>query len=102
MYRLDLWKVIQCGFKKDHQTEDNIFILNTLYEPRVTMSNDKIYLVFVDFSKFFDTINKDVFIYNLLKYGVSGPVYKVIKSMYSTKKSELMVTSRRTFLSCPV
>ena len=26
MYKLDLWKVNQCGFKKDHRTEDNIFI----------------------------------------------------------------------------
>ena len=42
MYRLDLWKVNQCGFKKDHRTEDNIFILNTLYESRVTKGNAKI------------------------------------------------------------
>ena len=68
MYRLDLWKVNQCGFKNDHRTEDNIFILNTLYESRVTKGNAKTYLAFVDLSKFFDTINRDVLFYKLLKY----------------------------------
>ena len=91
MYRLDLWKVNQCGFKKDHRTEDNIFILNTLYESRVTKGNAKMYLAFVDFSKFFDTINRDVSFYKLLKYGVSGPVYKVIKSMYSTTEYRVRI-----------
>ena len=76
MYRLDLWKVNQCGFKKDHRTEDNIFILNTLYESHITKGNAKMYLAFVDFSKFFDIINMDLLFYKLLQYGVSGPVYK--------------------------
>ena len=91
MYRLDLWKVNECGFKKDHQTENNIFILNTLYKSCVTKGNAKMYLAFVDFSKFFDTINRDVLFYKLLKYGVSGPVYKVIKSMYSTRKYRVRI-----------
>ena len=77
--------------KKDHRTEDNIFILNTLYESRVTKGNAKMYLAFVDFSKFFDTINRDVLFYKLLKYGVSGPVYKVIKSIYSTTKYRVRI-----------
>ena len=76
---------------KDHRTEDNIFILNTLYESRVTKGNAKMYLAFVDFSKFFDTINRDVLFYKLLKYGVSGPVYKVIKSMYSNTKYRVRI-----------
>ena len=32
------------------------------------------YLAFIDFSKFFDTINREMLYYKLLKYGISGPV----------------------------
>ena len=37
MCRLDLWTINQCGFKKDHWTEDNIFISNTLYESQTRL-----------------------------------------------------------------
>ena len=49
------------------------------------------YLAFVDLSKFFYPINRDILFYELLKYGVSAPVYKVIKSMYSTTKYRVRI-----------
>ena len=70
----NLWCIHQCGFKKDHRTEDNLFVLNTIYESHVARGQGNIYLAFVDFSKFFDTINRDMLYYKLLKYGISGPV----------------------------
>ena len=50
-----LWKFNQCGFKADHRTEDNLFILNTIYEKYINKENNT---AFVDFSKFFDKINR--------------------------------------------
>ena len=29
------WSIHQCGFKKDHRTEDNLFLLNTIHEKYV-------------------------------------------------------------------
>ena len=49
-----LWKFDQCGFKADHRTEDNLFILYTIYEKYINMENKTVYTAFVDFSKFFD------------------------------------------------
>ena len=48
----------QCGFKEDHRTEDNLFVLNTIYESHMARGQGNIYLAFVDFSKFPYTIKK--------------------------------------------
>ena len=36
----DLWCINQCGFKKDHRTEDNLFVLNTIYESHVAREKE--------------------------------------------------------------
>ena len=81
-----LWKFNQCGFKKDHRTEDNLFVLNTIYESHVVNKNEKVHIAFVDFTKYFDLINRNFLLYKLLKYGITGPIYYVIKAMYSDTK----------------
>ena len=81
--RLHRWCGNQCGFKKDHRTEDNLYILNSVYKSHVSRGKGNIYLAFVDFTKFFDTINREMLYYKLLKYGICGPIYHIIKSMYS-------------------
>ena len=76
------WSIYQCGFKKDHRTEDNLFVLKTIYNDYVKDKNKDVYIAFIDFSKFFDKINHEMMLYELLKYGISGPIYKIIKSVY--------------------
>ncbi len=41
-----------------------------------------LYIAFVDFKKFFDTINRTYLLYKLLKYNVTGKFYSLLKSMY--------------------
>ena len=91
MNTLNLWCINQCGFKKDHRTEDNLFILNTIHDNYVARGKGNIYLAFIDFSKFFDTINREMLFYKLLKYGISGPVYNVIKGMYSATRYRVKI-----------
>ena len=86
-----LWKFNQCGFKADHRTEDNLFILNTIYEKYVNMENKTVYTAFVDFSKFFDKINRTFLLYKLLRYNISGKVYNIIKSMYSNTAYQILI-----------
>ena len=52
------WSLHQCGFKKDHRTEDNLFVLNTIHNKYVKDMKKDVYIAFVDFSKFFDKINR--------------------------------------------
>ena len=49
----------------------------------VIPQNTASYAAFVDFPKFFDKINRTHLLYKLLKYGVTGRVYDIAKSMYN-------------------
>ena len=74
----------QNGFKKGHRTEDNLFILRSIFEKYSKRRNKKIYVTFVDFSKYFDLINRDFLYYKMQQVGITGNIYNMIKSMYSS------------------
>ena len=76
------WSVNQFGFRSDHRTEDNLFIINTMFDSYIIHQNKPLYAAFVDFSKFFDKINRTHLLYKLLKCGITGRVYDILKSMY--------------------
>ena len=88
----DQWSMNQCGFKPDHRTEDNLFILKTIHETHCMKNGKKIYVAFFDFSKFFDTINRNFLFYKLLKYDITSNIYKVIKSMYENPQYFVMIS----------
>lgn len=77
------WSIHQNGFMKDHRTEDNLFVLKTLFNNEIK-SKKKVHVCFVDFSKFFDTINRDHLYYKLIANGIGGNVLHIIKSMYDS------------------
>ena len=52
----------------------------------VNFSKKKLYACFVDFRKAFDLVWQDGLLYKLLKIGVGGNFYSVIKNMYKTSK----------------
>ena len=83
MVSTNKWSINQCGFKIYQRTDDNLFLLHIIYESYVTNKNKKIYIGFVDFSKLFDTIDREPLFYKLLKYGITCSVYYVIKIMCS-------------------
>ena len=63
-----------------------MYILNSVYESYVSHGKGNIYLAFVDFTKFFDTINWEMY-YKLLKYDMRT----IIKSMYSATSYRLKI-----------
>ena len=89
-----LWSQNQCGLKKDHWTEDILFVLNSIYESYVVNKNKIIYLAFVDFSKYFDMIYRKLLFYKLLKYEITGHVYHVIKSMHDDTRYRMKIRDR--------
>ncbi len=66
-----------------HWANDNVFVLHTLFQKYVKSKGKRLYVAFIDFSKFFDVINRDILKYKLLKYGITGKFYEVIKSYYA-------------------
>ena len=91
----------KCGFKADHRTDNILFILNTLFNSYVVNKNHNVYIAFVDFSKFFDTINRDMLLYKLLRYGITRPIYDIIKSMYRNIRYVLEIRYLRKSVQIP-
>ena len=78
----------QAGFRKNMGTVDNLFVLNSLLTHFLNQ-NKQLYCVFVDFTKAFDCVVRDNIWYKLLKVGVRGRMFDIIKSIYSTVKSQV-------------
>ena len=72
-----LWQFNQCGFKKDHRTGDTLFVLDTIYESHMVNKNEKVYVAFVDFTKYFWSIE----MFSCINYwNMASQVYYVIKA----------------------
>ncbi len=52
----------------------------------------KVYATFVDFRKFFDTIDRSCLLYKLIKSGISGKMYNILKAAY--KNTEFCVKTK--------
>lgn len=78
----------QAGFRQDHRTTDNIFIMRTLIEScKATKSgrqHGRLYACFVDFRKAFDTIPREKLWQHLTDIGIQGKMLEAIKSYYSS------------------
>ena len=74
------WNYNQNGFRNGARTEDNIFAVQTLFEKYVTKGKKRLYVAFIDFRKFFDSINREALFYKLIKSGITGKVYNILKS----------------------
>ena len=72
---------VQVGFRSNMSTTDNIFILHGVINNFLNYGL-KLYCAFVDFTKAFDYINREVIWYKLIKIGVRGKILNVIQSMY--------------------
>ena len=82
----NLLSPFQAGFRKNHRTTDNIFVLKTLINKYIHKSNKDLFVSFIDFTKAFDTIWRPALLYKLAKKGVGGKFYELIKNMYSNTK----------------
>jgi hypothetical protein len=71
----------QHGFRKQHSTIDNIFVLNTLIR-KAKSEKKNLYVCFVDFSKAFDRVWRTGLLYKLSNLGINDSIYSLIKSLY--------------------
>lgn len=78
----------QSGFREHMCTSDNIFVLHGLITHFLN-DNKKLFCSFIDFSKAFDYVVRDILWFKLLKYGIRGKILDVIVSMYKNVKSKV-------------
>ncbi len=65
-------------------TSDHIFLLQTLIEKVVKKNKRKLYAVFIDFKKAYDTVDRSKLFTRLQSIGINGIFLKNIKAMYET------------------
>ena len=65
-----------------------MFVLNTIVN-RYFLLKSRLYCVFVDFEKAFDSVNHYMLYYKLIKNGLHGNLYRVLHSMYQNIKAKV-------------
>ena len=82
-------------------TVDNIFILRGVLT-HLLNNNKKVYTAFVEFTKAFDFLVRDVIWYKLIKFGIRGKMLDIIRSMYNSVRSRIKYynTLNEDFIWC--
>ena len=83
----------QAGFRSNMGTVDNIFTLHGLLT-HVINQGKKLYCAFVDLTKAFDYINRDILWHKLIKLGIRAKILNIIRSMYENVKSRVKYNNR--------
>ena len=73
----------QLGFIQGNRTSDPHIILHNLIQKYCQRKKGKLYACFVDFSKAFDNISRDILLSKLQKNGIVGKYFDIIKNIYS-------------------
>lgn len=88
---LEIWvesnKVIsetQAGFQKNKSCMDNLFNLSTAIQSRLRQDKAKLYALFVDFKRAFDSINHKLLWLKLYNLGLSVKVIQILKNIYDS------------------
>ena len=85
----------QFGYQKGKNTIDCIFNLHSIIS-KVLNSGQKLYSVFIDYEKCFDSINRRFLWQKLLAQNARSKMASAIKAMYSTVRS-VIKRKRQTF-----
>ncbi len=85
----------QCGFRDDHRTSDNLYILSRVIRYYKSKHNP-LYACFIDFKKAFDRVNRDALLVKLLKIGVGGKFYSLVKSMHCNNQICIRINDKIT------
>lgn len=78
----------QLGFTKDAQTYDHIITMRTIISKYKKLKK-KVFAVFVDFRKAFDSVCRQALFYKMAANGITGKFYNVLRNMYSASSSQI-------------
>ncbi|CAG7833269.1 unnamed protein product, partial [Allacma fusca] len=76
----------QAGFRKGRGCLDQIFSLMSIIQMKLRISRGKLFVMFIDFQRAFDSIPHDKLWRKLFKVGVSAKIINVMRSIYSKAK----------------
>ena len=72
----------QGGYRADHRTQDHLLLLRTLIEDH-RQHSEPLWVCFVDFAKFFDTVDRQLLWRKLQALGVGGRMLSAVQAIYA-------------------
>ena len=98
----DLLAEEQNGFRVSRSCIDHVLVLCTVLRNRKALGLDT-FVTFVDFQKAFDSVNRDLLLYKLLKIGIRGNFYQSLCAMYKNPRARVVLCSHKTkYFDCPI
>ena len=79
----------QCGFRKTRSTTDMVFVLRQLLEKSREHHKD-IYIAFIDLSKAFDTVNRELLWKHLTKLGVPPKFLSILQQLHDGMQARVL------------
>jgi hypothetical protein len=86
----------QLGFRKGNRTSDAHIIIHNLVNKYCHKNNTKLYSCFIDLSKAFDTVPRDILLKKLLSLGIKGNFFNIIRSIYSNNMACVKMNNKVT------
>lgn len=80
----------QCGFRKDHGTLDAIFTLQHLIH-RARHTGQRLYVIFVDFTKAFDKVRRECIIDRCRGLGIHGKFLNMLMLLYDSVQQQVCI-----------
>ena len=84
----------QLGFQQGNRCSDAHLIIHNLINKYCHKNNRKIYSCFIDLSKAFDTIPRNILLSKLRDVGITGKVFNIIKNIYSSDQACVKVDGK--------
>ena len=92
----------QNDFRASRSCLDHIFVIITILRNRLALSKST-FLAFIDYKKAFDSVDRNMLFFKLLKLGVHGNFYKAITSLYLNPQSRVNLNGLYTnYFDCPL
>ncbi len=86
----------QLGFLAGNRCSDAHIIINNMIRKYCHNQGKKIFCSFIDFSKAFDTVPRDILLDKLKGHGITGCFFNIIKNIYSNDKACIKMQSQLT------
>jgi hypothetical protein len=83
----------QAGFRQGRGCTEQVHILRRIIEGAIN-KNIEVYIVFVDFKKAFDSLNRSTMFSILRHYGIPAKTVGAIRAIYNNSKSKVLVEGK--------
>ena len=79
----NILSINQLGFVPENRTSDAHIIINNLINKTCHKYGRKLFSCFVDFKKAFDSVPRDLLLNKLLRQGITGKFFNIIRGIYT-------------------